>query len=112
DNAAGAPEQAVILPSAAASPAEFAPAAQSRPARRTRVLIATGTVAALALLGWTLIHSWHRAPESVPAAALATVPSIDADTVARTIAVMPFRNLSRDPDDAFLATGLPEMILN
>jgi TolB-like protein/DNA-binding winged helix-turn-helix (wHTH) protein len=42
----------------------------------------------------------------------AAVRSIDADTVARTVAVMPFKNLSRDPDDAYLATGLPEMILN
>ena len=31
---------------------------------------------------------------------------------ARTVAVMPFDNISADPADAYLAQGLPEMILN
>ena len=35
-----------------------------------------------------------------------------SDTRARTVAVMPFDNISADAADAYLARGLPEMVLN
>jgi TolB-like protein/DNA-binding winged helix-turn-helix (wHTH) protein len=84
--------------------------AEPSTAKRTALLVAS-LAATVALLGWMFVASRQSAIE--PAREVETaVPSIDADTVARTVAVMPFRNLSPDPDDAFLATGLPEMILN
>ncbi len=75
------------------------------------MLVIGAVSAALVLLGWIFAASRHDATEPAMQVDTAVRP-IDADTVARTVAVMPFKNLSRDPDDAYLATGLPEMILN
>jgi TolB-like protein/DNA-binding winged helix-turn-helix (wHTH) protein/Tfp pilus assembly protein PilF len=46
----------------------------------------------------------------VPQNPLLATEAIDAR--ARTVAVLPFDNISADPADAYLAQGLPEMILN
>jgi TolB-like protein/DNA-binding winged helix-turn-helix (wHTH) protein len=70
-------------------------------------------LAAVALLAWRLDARPGAAPDSGPSAVLAsgrTAPET-AGTSARTVAVLPFRNLSADPADAFIALGLPEMTL-
>ncbi len=90
--------------------AEVPRAAAPGSAWRAALLIAT-VCAVLAMLVWGFVASQYGA-SSTAVTAVTMAPSIDANTVARTIAVMPFRNLSHDPDDAFLATSLPEMILN
>jgi len=53
----------------------------------------------------------HGANPSVPAG-LPRDEAASAGTRARTVAVMPFENISADVNDAYLARGLPEMILN
>ena len=75
-----------------------------------RWLVGLVVIAALAIFAGVRLGPWRRltAPEVdavVSAAAFAHAAS-------STVAVMPFRNLSRDAADGFLATGLPEMILN
>lgn len=82
-----------------------------------RPLIVVATAVALGLVGWSLYVARHNvklpAPEVVTAPASSeSAITPDINTVARTIAVMPFRNLGRESDEGFLATGLPEMILN
>ena len=56
----------------------------------------------------------HQAP-AVGARATNENPQHEAQAIgarARTVAVLPFDNISADPADAYLAQGLPEMILN
>ena len=68
------------------------------------------TVLAIVIAARTTIRT-HGANSSVPA----EIPQgTDAPigTSARTVAVMPFENISADANDAYLARGLPEMILN
>ena len=91
-------------------PAHTALAAEPRNPWRKPLLIGAAC-AGLAALAWIFVVSRHSPVKPVVQAETAA-PAIDADTVARTIAVMPFSNQSPDPDDAFLATSLPEMILN
>lgn len=70
------------------------------------------------LLLLSIVAIWDgRTGRARFAAAVATSEALDADSLARhgqsrTVAVLPFRNLSPDPDDAFIALSLPEMTLN
>jgi TolB-like protein/tetratricopeptide (TPR) repeat protein/class 3 adenylate cyclase len=66
---------------------------------RMRLLTATGTLLALAaIFAGVTVFSRHRKPSTVAA------PE-------KSIAVLPFDNLSRDPDNAYFATGIQDEIL-
>ena len=102
-------------PSAATAP-PLGPANQDqagapRSAWRKPLVIATA-VSAIGLIGWAVVDFRRSAVDREVEARSSAVAISPAKDVGRTIAVMPFRNLSRDPNDAFLATGMPEMILN
>ena len=95
---------AVALPSYATPPVEVAspPAA---PAPRRRWLLPAILVAAIAAgIAWWLNDERAAEPSSDVATPLAATD--------RTVAVLRFRNLSPDPQDAYLAAGVPEMILD
>jgi serine/threonine protein kinase/cytochrome c-type biogenesis protein CcmH/NrfG len=66
-----------------------------RRARRTRVALAASLIALAAAGGWIV---WKT--EFIP-----------HPITAKGIAVLPFENLSRDPDNAYFATGIQEEIL-
>lgn len=111
----------VDRPSDASLPAPL-PATTTASAASTETRVrwlapATGVaaLAALALIGWWLSVRPGRdadAGAEVPAAAGAAGATPEtASAAARTVAVLPFRNLSADPADAFIALGLPEMTL-
>ncbi|HKD54321.1 MAG TPA: winged helix-turn-helix domain-containing protein [Steroidobacteraceae bacterium] len=90
-------------PSLGASP----PAAWAgRPRPLALVVIAGLAVAALLVAGYALWRARSAGATSVrvetPAAALP----------ARTVAVLPFENLSAEPNDGFLATGIAEGVLH
>jgi TolB-like protein/DNA-binding winged helix-turn-helix (wHTH) protein/Tfp pilus assembly protein PilF len=76
---------------------------------RTRTKVVVGVVAALALAGVALYAMNALRPR--PAA-----PKPDSVTVVglppRTVAVLPFENLSPDPANKYLALGMAEMVLN
>src|SRR5213595_3586458 len=83
------------------APPTSAPAA--KPAPRSRGLTAALIiVAALAGAGGFYIFS-HR-PTSAPTPAAVVIPE-------KSIAVLPFENLSRDPDNAYFADGIQDEIL-
>jgi TolB-like protein/Flp pilus assembly protein TadD len=72
---------------------------------RTAFRLKSGAVAALLLIVVLGLGFWmlRRSPERLMNAA-AAIPS-------KSIAVLPFENLSRDPDNAYIADGIQEEIL-
>jgi len=121
-------ERPVPVPSAPAPSAAFAapsiePSTQARAtsevqgAPRKQGLrqwagIAAVVVAALAAGIITRAYISNRGPGAViPADNLPAANALSV-TRARTVAVLPFENISADAADAYLARGLPEMVLN
>jgi len=88
-------------------PLEVEMTSQPRARARTRVIL--GVVAALALMGIATYAVFALRPP--PAA-----PKTDSVSVVglppRTVAVLPFENLSSDPANKYLALGMAEMVLN
>ena len=72
--------------------------------------VAVVAVLALALLLFTLLRQGHVAVTTDPAKAAATAPELHA-IPAKSIAVLPFQNLSRDEENAFFADGVQDEIL-
>jgi len=70
--------------------------------------IAAVTVVSLAILIFTRYHNWPptNLSRSVGTSSLAQVPIPD-----KSVAVLPFENLSRDPDNAYFAEGIQDEIL-
>jgi TolB-like protein/Tfp pilus assembly protein PilF len=83
--------------------------------RRVWLLAAVGLIiSALAIGGYWLWHPWRNAS----AAKLVTASTAsESSTIAtpaireKSVAVLPFDNLSRDPDNAYFAEGIQEEIL-
>ena len=107
--AAGAPLPAGFLPANAPLPADSPRAgAHSRPRRRSRWIswIIVAATVALAAAGWR----WHAGP---PAGG----SDDDAGRITRStveeqsVAVLPFANLTGDPQDDYLSDGLSEELL-
>jgi len=90
-----------------------APVAGGAAMKRRRVALAAWGAVALAA---AVLALWLRVPHiAVPprSTEFATAQVGMATTRAdRAVAVLPFRSLSDDPRDAFLAQGLPETVLN
>jgi len=84
-----------ILPVASEAPA----AARERRSMDRRLNIVLGTLLALGA-AYVIAEHTLQTPADAPAAA--------AD---RSIAVLPFENLSRDPDNAYFATGIQDQVL-
>jgi adenylate cyclase len=59
-------------------------------------------------VGWW----WSERPDkTLTSPAVTTVPSAAAEIPAKSIAVLPFENLSRDPDNAYFVEGIQDEIL-
>ena len=77
-----------------------------------RKLITTTIVVALiasALLAWQFLRP--RAATTVPSATTSTAAPVNPAAPEKSIAVLPFDNLSRDPENAYFAEGIQEEIL-
>jgi peptidoglycan/LPS O-acetylase OafA/YrhL len=75
--------------------------------RRVWLLAALGLIiSALAVGGYWIWHPWRNASTAseFPTAAMPTTPG-------KSIAVLPFENLSHDPDNAYFADGIQEEII-
>jgi len=92
---------AEVQTAAPPAPAAGSAAAPPPPARRRAPAVALAALA-LVLAGAGL--AWHRAAPPTP-----QLPAADAPP--RSIAVLPFANLSADADNAYFAAGVQDMIL-
>jgi TolB-like protein/class 3 adenylate cyclase/Tfp pilus assembly protein PilF len=91
-----------------AQTAPATPASDARPARRTRTWIAALViVAAIATAAGFYIFSHRSSSNAPPPSAVPALPAIPE----KSIAVLPFENLSRDPDNAYFADGIQDEIL-
>jgi TolB-like protein len=97
----------VATPTAADPPAHVAPA--KSPKRRW--LLAGAALFAVVITGVVAVTEWTgRKIDGAPAAKVAVIATPAANR--KSIAVMPFDNLSGHSEDAYLADGLQEEILN
>jgi TolB-like protein/Tfp pilus assembly protein PilF len=83
----------------------------AHPHRRAGLWSAGAAVAALAAILWFNHSATTGSVGSAITTAATPVPAV-APAIDRTVAVLPFENMSADPDDAYLARGLPEMTLS
>jgi TolB-like protein/Tfp pilus assembly protein PilF len=75
--------------------------------RRVWLLAAAGLIISALTIGvYWLWHPWRNAP-TVSESSTAAMPTIPE----KSIAVLPFESLSRDPDNAYLAGGIQEEIM-
>jgi len=85
-------------------------ASEARPARRSWSWIAALIiVAALAAAAGFYISSRRTGPKALPTASAPTPAAVVIPE--KSIAVLPFENLSRDPDNAYFADGIQDEIL-
>ena len=77
--------------------------------RRLAAGIGTLVLAALALATWKLSHDVARRPASAPLAVVVEEPPFAPPE--KSIAVLPFKNLSNDPSDRFFADAVQDEIL-
>jgi TolB-like protein len=83
--------------------------------RRVWLLAAAGLIiSTLAVGGYWIWHPWRNA--SAAKSMAASTPSESSNVVTpaipeKSVAVLPFANLSRDPDNAYFATGIHDEIV-
>src|SRR6476660_3015958 len=88
------------------APPTSAPVAKAAP--RSRILIAALIIAAAVATGFYIFS--HRPTPIAPPSASAPTPAAVV-IPEKSIAVLPFENLSRDPDNAYFADGIQDEIL-
>src|SRR5437762_642189 len=74
-------------------------AARERAIRRRKVLVAAALLVAAGAIGFVMLR--HKRP----------LPTAGSAIPEKSIAVLPFENLSRDPDNAYFAEGIQDEIL-
>src|SRR5882757_6126052 len=74
-------------------------AARERAVRRRKILAAAALLVAAAAIGFVMLR--HKQP----------LPTAGSAIPEKSIAVLPFENLSRDPDNAYFADGIQDEIL-
>lgn len=79
----------------------------AKPVRRSRVLIATVIVVAAATAAGFYIFSHRSSPKAQPSSTAPVPPAI----LEKSIAVLPFENLSEEKANAYFADGIQEEIL-
>src|SRR5215813_452955 len=95
-------------PTQVTHPAPAAAVSEAKPARRSWTLIAVLIIAAALVAAAGFYIFSHRAAPKAPLSAGAPAPVAIHE---KSIAVLPFENLSRDPDNAYFADGIQDEIL-
>jgi TolB-like protein/DNA-binding winged helix-turn-helix (wHTH) protein/Tfp pilus assembly protein PilF len=107
-------------PSAATTPTGIAPSTVDDdpeapvPLQAAFITAFVVVLVALSVTAWWRI-SMHRAAMAVPANSASSTPAASAQRAtppANSIAVLPFVNMSADPDQAYFSDGISEEILN
>ena len=80
----------------------------SRPRRAALVALTTGLAVALLVYGW--YSHWRPTGDTVVSADAS--PSESVALPSRTVAVLPFENLSADDNNAYVAVGMAESVLH
>jgi TolB-like protein len=86
----------------------FTPIAKATSSKRP--MIVAGVLVAAAMVIGLVMMLWPHS-SSKPGNISAVVPSAATAIPGKSIAVLPFENLSRDPDNAYFATGIQDEIL-
>src|SRR3989475_7694586 len=89
-------------------PAPAAAVSEAKPTRRRPGALIAALVITLAIAAAGFYIFSHRAGPKAPPSATAPAPVAIPE---KSIAVMPFENLSRDPDNAYFADGIQDEIL-
>jgi len=89
-------------------PAPAAAVSEAKPTRRRPGALIAALVITLAIATAGFYIFSHRAGPKAPPSATAPAPVAIPE---KSIAVMPFENLSRDPDNAYFADGIQDEIL-
>jgi TolB-like protein/class 3 adenylate cyclase len=89
-------------------PAPAAPVSEAKPARRSWTLMAALIIAVAIAAAAGFYISSHRPGPKAPPSSIAPAASAIPE---KSIAVLPFENLSRDPDNAYFADGIQDEIL-
>ena len=107
-------DENVAIPAVTGAPADVPAVAAAVPDGKRRLAwrwaVGLITLASLAVLA--VVRFVPGGHVTSPAVGPVVSGASFTQVASHTVAVMPFRNLSRDAADGFLATGLPEMILN
>jgi TolB-like protein len=97
--------------SPADSPEARAPQAHRSVGQKLNAIIVTMLVLAVAFLGWRL-YAVHTSPPLAAASPPGTSAAQGAPSVqAKSIAVLPFQNLSNDKDNEYFVAGMQDLIL-
>ena len=101
-----------LAPAIAPHPGTATVAPAARRPRRVAAILAAVATAAIALAAGLVARNLHKAvgPSAKATASAPAAPGASSD--AKSIAVLPFVNLTGRPEDAYLADGLQEEILN
>jgi TolB-like protein/class 3 adenylate cyclase/Tfp pilus assembly protein PilF len=83
-------------------------ASEAKPAGGSRGWIAALVIVATAIAGAGFYIFSHRSSSKAPPSSAAPPPAVIQE---KSIAVLPFGNLSRDPDNAYFADGIQDEIL-
>src|SRR6266404_8120110 len=86
----------------------IAPILQAKPVRRSGALITAAIIAAALAVAAGIYVFFNRTEPKVPPSASTAAPVAIPE---KSIAVLPFENLSRDPDNAYFADGIQDEIL-
>jgi TolB-like protein len=86
-----------------------APSPQSRRMQWPQAVIAVLLLAILIAAGVFFFR--HQAPPQTPGAATSSPMPVAAAIPEKSVAVLPFENMSRDPDNAFFTDGVQDQIL-
>src|SRR6266851_641504 len=86
----------------------IAPILQAKPVRRSGALITAAIIAVALAVAAGIYVFFNRTGSKVPPSASTAAPVAIPE---KSIAVLPFGNLSRDPDNAYFADGIQDEIL-
>ena len=104
-----------VTPSGVEKTSEGVGTVAARNRRNVWLLAAVGLlIAALAIGSYWLWHPWRNASAAklVNASSASESPTVATPAIPeKSVAVLPFDNLSRDPDNAYFAEGIQEEIL-
>jgi adenylate cyclase len=107
----GDPVRAYAVTAAGSAAAPAVDARSPPPSRPSRRLAATGAAVAFVVVGGLAAWWWPREPRAITPPAIAPAASAPAVSGKTSIAVLPFDNMSGDPEQSYFADGITEDLI-